>query len=204
MSEGLLGFISGLITDSHSAIPIKEVAVTITGISGTSYSTTEGLYLVGPLPSGTYTINFTKNGYTTKIVTGVNVDGINETFVDAKLVPEEATIKGKVYITNNAQKTIVTGRIVALTQKGDIVKTVTSDSSGMFTFSNLLTGIYRVAARIRVPTSQTFYDKSKAIILMGGQTRAGINLNLTLLQSLSGREPEDVAIEQSLGRLAGS
>lgn len=181
--EGLLGFISGLIRDSHSLIPIKDAVITITGLGGTYSSTEEGLYIIGPLPSGTYTVNFTKTGYATKVVAGVSVDGIHETFVDASLVPEAATITGEVYIMVNDQKIMATERAVVLMRRQIPIKTVTSNSSGVFTFSNLATGIYRVAAQVKVSSSATYYDRSGTIILMGGQTVTGIKLNLKLLKS---------------------
>lgn len=204
MAEGFLGFISGLIQDNVCDLPIKDVAVTITGISGTSYSTVEGLYIVGPLPAGTYIINFTKTGYTTKAIDNVRVDGINETFVDTMLVPDAGAITGKIFITANNQKVIVPGRIVSLTQKKNIIKTTTSNSGGAFTFSNISTGIYRVAARIKVSISEIYYDRSETIILMGGQTIAGVNLNLKLLHTLTGLNAEDVAIAQGLEQLSGN
>lgn len=85
LSEGLLGFISGYVYNARR--PSKKIAgarVSVDGITGNYITTSEGLYIVGPLPSGIYTLRASAQGYGQGIG-NVSVDGIKESFLEIGL-----------------------------------------------------------------------------------------------------------------------
>ena len=69
--------ISGTVTDPTNALvegaTVKVTSVT-TGVAHTSTTTTTGYYTEEALPPGDYSINVTKQGFKTAVVTGVHLD----------------------------------------------------------------------------------------------------------------------------------
>jgi choice-of-anchor B domain-containing protein len=65
-------YLEGTVTDSCSGLPMSNVSVVITG--GTHHnelSQLNGIYRTGTANAGTYTVTFSKTGYTSKVVSNV-------------------------------------------------------------------------------------------------------------------------------------
>jgi hypothetical protein len=80
--------IGGVVTDSTGAVvPDAKIAVdsSATGFHRTAVSNANGLYELTPLPVGTYTITFTKEGFKPTIINGVDLLYAQTRTFDVKL-----------------------------------------------------------------------------------------------------------------------
>ena len=77
LAQTSAGRVTGIVTDSSGAVvPHAALAAlnTETGIVTSATTNGEGLYVLYPLPPGTYTISFEANGFRTEKIEGVIVD----------------------------------------------------------------------------------------------------------------------------------
>lgn len=66
-------YLEGVVTDSVTGAPLSNVTVTILGSSITDASKLTGEYKTGLAQAGLYDVQFSKNGYVTKIIPGVSL-----------------------------------------------------------------------------------------------------------------------------------
>lgn len=154
--------ITGLVTD-YRDVPVDGVKLLI----GTQYSTTttiSGTYMLANLPSGTYTLTPTKERCTFE-PTSIEVRGPPDTirYFTASCKPDpnvNYTISGRLADNTDTPLSRVTMQI----QPGTIVKT---DSSGIYTFTNLFARTYTIT-----PTSKNcvFQPVSRSITVPPTQT----------------------------------
>ncbi|MGH9453237.1 MAG: carboxypeptidase-like regulatory domain-containing protein, partial [Terriglobia bacterium] len=89
-----LGSITGTVTDSSGAV-VPDVKVTIanvqTGLLQTATTSSAGSYSVFDLPIGTYTVTFSKEGFSTRTNSQVLLQSNRTTTLDASLQPGTVT-----------------------------------------------------------------------------------------------------------------
>jgi hypothetical protein len=103
MAQTFRGGIQGTVTDSSgAAIAGTDITVksTETGLVRTVKTNDEGDYLVPELPLGNYSVSVSKQGFATKVVTGITVAVSANTRADVQLSPGE--VKQEVQVTAEA------------------------------------------------------------------------------------------------------
>ncbi len=85
-------YLEGIVRDSLTGLPLNNVNVLFTALNITRITDGLGEYRTGYADSGSYTVEFSKTGYLTKLVT-VNLQNASLTSLNVELVPIGATIK---------------------------------------------------------------------------------------------------------------
>jgi choice-of-anchor B domain-containing protein len=81
-------YLEGIITDSVTSLPINSASVQILTTTTTKYSDITGNYATGiPSPGGFYNITYTKAGYYTKTLSGINLSSGIVNTQNIQLVP---------------------------------------------------------------------------------------------------------------------
>ena len=192
LSEGLLGFISGYVYDvMMSSAKISGAKVTVDGITGVNITTSQGLYIIGPLPSGSYTLRASASGYGQGIGS-VRVDGINESFLDIGLTrtSNQATISGAVYIklpkgTRRAGNAIVGVHTdLNLLKNGQTIAKTTTKLNGSYTIQlspgdYYMRAIKTISSGANAGTYTGFYNNSGSFHLGQGENKTGCDVTIT-------------------------
>jgi len=192
LSEGLLGFISGYVYDvMMSSAKISGAKVTVDGITGVNITTSQGLYIIGPLPSGSYTLRASASGYGQGIGS-VRVDGINESFLDIGLTrtSNQATISGAVYIklpkgTRRAGNAIVGVHTdLNLLKNGQTIAKTTTKLNGSYTIQlnpgdYYMRAIKTISSGANAGTYRGFYNNSGSFHLGAGENKTGCDVTIT-------------------------
>src|SRR3990172_2817213 len=192
LSEGLLGFISGYVYDvMMSSAKISGAKVTVDGITGVNITTSQGLYIIGPLPSGSYTLRASASGYGQGIGS-VRVDGINESFLDIGLTrtSNQATISGTVYIklrrgTRRAGSAIVGVHTdLNLLKNGQTIAKTTTKLNGSYTIQlnpgdYYMRAIKTISSGANAGTYRGFYNNSGSFHLGQGENKTGCDVTIT-------------------------
>jgi hypothetical protein len=137
--------ISGIVTSGGT--PLAGVTVTLTGSSGTLSSPPTdgtGTYSFGGLLNGKYKVAASRTGYAfTPKSQALTVQGQN---VTQNFTGTPITVSGKVipYTGKNLGPLGQDGITINLSLSGSVASTYTTDSSGIFTFSELANGVYTV------------------------------------------------------------
>ncbi len=95
-------YLEGVVRDSCSNLPLSNVSVVING--GTHHaelSKLNGEYKTGSASNGVYTVTFSKAGYTSKVISGVNLQSGQLTALDVYLRPINAVEMGNSLVTDN-------------------------------------------------------------------------------------------------------
>jgi hypothetical protein len=139
------GFISGRVLDSANGKPVTGVLVT-TFAEGPVLTSTDinGLYRLGPIPAGSYTVSFEAPGFL-KRTTAAEIQTVGSMFPvgntvvtkDMDLSRGDATIEGQV-LTNTGQFGKGATLYVDLRSAGfDLVASTTADMNGKFKFTGM-------------------------------------------------------------------
>ncbi len=170
--------ITGLVAD-YRDVPVDGVTLLI----GTQYSTTttiSGTYMLANLPAGTYTLTPTKERCTFE-PSSIEVRGPPDTirYFTASCQPDpnvSYTISGRLADNTGTPLSRVTMQI----QPGTIVKT---DSSGIYTFTNLFARTYTIT-----PTSTkcSFQPVSRSITVPPNQTEVDFVATCDVPYAISG------------------
>ncbi len=78
--------ISGTVTETADT-PLQDVTVKVDGLEVETTTDSNGNYVIGNLPAGTYSLTYTKDGYQPQTVAGVSVTTSKITDVDVQMVP---------------------------------------------------------------------------------------------------------------------
>ena len=139
-------YLEGSVTDACSNLPVNNVSVTITG--GTHHaelSKLDGTYKTGTATAGTYTVTFSKAGYTTKTITNVVLQQGILTPMNVVLSPVNAVAVGGAVVTNVLCNGALTGAVdlSVIGGSGNISYTW-NGLSGSQDLSNVAAGVYQV------------------------------------------------------------
>lgn len=114
--------ITGTVTDSSGAV-VPGVAVTgtnsATGVVTQAVSNHDGIYVLPNLPPGTYSVDFTKNGYETLSRPSVTVNSTEVARIDAQL--KVGATSETVTVTTNAPVLDLETATMGTNMKGDVV-----------------------------------------------------------------------------------
>lgn len=80
-------YLEGVITDSLTGQPLNDVKVELINSRHQENSKLTGEYATGSAVSGSFTVLFTKAGYQTKTINGINLSSGNVTILNVKLLP---------------------------------------------------------------------------------------------------------------------
>jgi choice-of-anchor B domain-containing protein len=138
-------YLEGLVTDSATGAPLNNVLVTIIGPGTTDNSKLNGEYKTGLAQSGTYSVQFSKSGYTTKTITGVSLVNGQLTVLNVALSTSSPTITVSGTVTEAGTGNPIPGAIV-LFKNLQFDFTVQADANGQFSISNFFGGTYDVTA----------------------------------------------------------
>ncbi len=148
------------------------VTMTLSGAdTGTATTNSSGNYSFSGLANGTYTVTPSLSGYTfspssqSVTINGANRTGIN--FTATAIPPATYTISGTV------SGDVANG--VAMTLSGAGTGTMTTNSSGNYSFSGLANGTYTVTPSL---SGYTFTPSSQSVTISGAN-RTGINFTST-------------------------
>lgn len=141
------GSIAGRVTNGDDE-GLQDVTVRVTAGPSTGQSVTtdaDGDYVIEDLPVGTYALSFTRTGYASRTITGVDVSNLHTTELNVTLT-ENPTGTGVLSgtVRDSDTSTALSGVTVRLVQGGAILQTDTTGSDGGYAFSGLLTGNYTV------------------------------------------------------------
>lgn len=136
-------YLEGLVTDSTTGFPLNNVQVTILGPSISKLSKLNGEYKTGLAAAGTYDVQFSKAGYFTKVISGVNLqNGLLTTLnVQLSTVVPVVTISGTVLETGTNAP--IADAVINF--NGSLsTNTTTTDAAGGFTVQGFFPGNYTV------------------------------------------------------------
>ncbi|MBO3117745.1 choice-of-anchor J domain-containing protein [Winogradskyella sp. DF17] len=124
--------LTGTVTDSNTALPIENATISILGSSISAQTDSNGNYTFPSLPYGIYEITVSQIGYAAQTI-NLELNSANQV-QDFVLVPlAEVSIFGTVYGSNDLS-TPLSQVDVVLTEDGNVIQTVTTDSNGVFIF----------------------------------------------------------------------
>lgn len=161
------GKISGVVTDSITNVGISGVAVSTLPPTTTAETDNDGVYILSSVDKGDYTVRFIKPDYTTKTIT-TSVAADKNTTVNAVLSPTVlpvGSIEGTV--TSTVDSTPVAGASITT---DPATQTVTTNSQGKFTLSNVVVRSYQVHV-----TAAGYQSVSQNV-----QVNAGVTSSITI------------------------
>ncbi len=137
-------YLEGLVSDSITNAPLNGVQVSILSTAENTNTNFTGLYKTGLAQAGSYSVQFVKAGYATKVINNVSLSNGNVTVLNVKLEPLTAiTISGLV-------SNVINGNPVANASvkiKNNLLTyTATTNISGLFSITNFYPGNYDVTA----------------------------------------------------------
>lgn len=134
-------YLEGTVTDQITSLPINGVSVTLVSTSVNTGTDGAGEYRTGIPAAGTYDVTFSKAGYVTQTITGVQLTNGTLTVLDAQLVP---------FVVTGQVVDAATGNPVPFADVKIADSTLSSlavaDANGNFTFNSLTSGMYEVTA----------------------------------------------------------
>jgi protocatechuate 3,4-dioxygenase beta subunit len=142
-SSNVNGTITGTVSQTDG-IGISGVLVRVTAGPSTGHSTTtdnDGNYSLADLPEGTYTLTFSRNGYTSRTVTSIEVNAGETTTSDVELAA--VSTGGIVTGTVTSSGSGISGVRVSLYQAGALVSSTNTDSQGQYSLTGVATGTYQ-------------------------------------------------------------
>ena len=172
------GTVSGTITDSATSLPVQGVAVQAlqgaTAMAATT-STSSGLYSMGGLTVGTYTIQTNLLHYQTGSLTGVSIASDTTTTANVSLTPNSGSLVG--IATDSVSNAGLSGASLSLYKAGSHLSDTTTSSSGVYSFSSLSpASTYSIQATLTGYQAKTV----SSITIASDQTTMG---SFTLVQN---------------------
>ncbi|MGG4167943.1 carboxypeptidase regulatory-like domain-containing protein [Rossellomorea vietnamensis] len=157
--------------DPISGALIKVVIPNTDIVVGSIITSSDGTYLIGNLPSGSYNVVISAEGYATEVIPVILAPNGTET-VNADLDPNPAGITGFVL---NAQTTVgIQGALVRVfNSDGVFIISTLTDDNGFYTISGLAQGQYAVIA-----SADGFGDQIAIVTLSPGETES-LNFSLS-------------------------
>jgi hypothetical protein len=146
MSSG--GQVTGTVTSSATSQPIANAAVIAEypngGYAGEAQTNSSGVYTIGGLATGDYTIQFSATGYGPQTYSGSVSATVNETTsgIDAALAPD-GSIQGTVTDASTSSG-VANVYVDAYNPSGDYESEAETGSSGSYTLSDLPAGSYEL------------------------------------------------------------
>ncbi|MFZ0130224.1 MAG: alkaline phosphatase family protein [Candidatus Dormiibacterota bacterium] len=141
--SGGTGTISGVVTNSQTALPIQGATVTCTCNNTPTGTDVNGNYSFTNVVVGTYSVTFSDPAFVTQIVNNVGVTSGNTTTVNAALVPASTsppTVVQDVGVA--AQKTSTSFSVTtSSTTAGDLLAISTESDAGGSKSSATVTGV---------------------------------------------------------------
>jgi hypothetical protein len=134
------GSITGQVTDSSTHAAIANATVTCTCQTGNVLTNSTGNYTFTNIaPATAYTMTFSATGHATTTINNVTVVAGQATTENAALGPALGGITGTVTDATTAGHPVLAGVTVACSCTGT---NATTNSSGVYTFSNIASGSY--------------------------------------------------------------
>jgi len=135
-------YLEGIVTDSATGAPLNNVSIQILTTSVSTASNLTGDYKTGTATAGTYDVQFSKAGYTTKVITGVPlIPGIVNILNVELAAPTAIAITGQVVEAG-------TGNPVAnaqvLIENSQFSFNITANATGNFSVTPFFGGTYNV------------------------------------------------------------
>ncbi|HKR03587.1 MAG TPA: choice-of-anchor B family protein [Bacteroidia bacterium] len=135
-------YLEGNVTDSATGAPLNNVAIQILTTSVTSSTALTGDYKTGTATAGTYDVQFSKAGYTTKIITGVPLISGIVNILDVELAaPTAIAITGQV-IEAGTGNPIANAEV--LIENSQFSFSINANATGNFSISPFFGGTYNV------------------------------------------------------------
>jgi len=134
------GSISGTVTDAANAAPLSGATVSYSG--GSTTTDTNGNYSLTNVSPGTYTLTASKSGYSNKsqsVTVNSNANTTSNFSLTAGTTSGSGTVTGKV--TNVSTGGAISGATVSYSGGS-----ATSNTSGVYTLSNVPAGTYNMTA----------------------------------------------------------
>lgn len=137
-------YLEGSVSDSICGDPLSGVTVTISGINVSDSTNTAGLFATGTPDAGSYTVTFSKPGYTTRVFSNVSLVNSQVTNLTVYLAPLNAVnLNGLVEDSLSASPLAQAN--VTISNASNSFNYV-SDVNGAFSQCGLAGGIYDVVA----------------------------------------------------------
>jgi choice-of-anchor B domain-containing protein len=134
-------YLEGTVTDQSTSLPINGVSITLVSTTVNTSTDVTGEYKTGIPTAGTYDVTFSKAGYITQTIAGVQLTNGTLTVLDAQLVP---------FVVTGQVVDAATGNPVPFADVKIADSTLSSftitDANGDFTFNSLTSGMYEVTA----------------------------------------------------------
>jgi len=135
-------YLEGVVTDSATGAPLNNVSIQILTTSISANSVLTGDYKTGTADAGTYDVQFSKAGYTTKVITGVSLTSGMVTTLNVELAaPTAIAITGQVIEAGTGNPIQNADVLIANTQ---FSFNVTTNASGNFSVAPFFAGTYNV------------------------------------------------------------
>ncbi len=139
------GFVAGRVLNAADGLPVAGATIT-TFVDGpvTAITDSNGLYKVGPIPAGNYTVfceamGYLKRSFPVVVASGNTMFPVGNTVVtlDIDLARPDATIEGQV-LTNTGQIAKGASLYIDLRSSGtELVTSTKTDQNGKFKFSGM-------------------------------------------------------------------
>jgi protocatechuate 3,4-dioxygenase beta subunit len=132
------GVLAGTVTDTNGTAVVSATVKVLqnSSVIGTATTGSQGTYRISSLPVGTYVVQFSKSGFTTAQVSGVEITAGASTTVDAQLTTSGSGLGTLSGLVVDSLGRPVQGAVVELSgASGDL--TTTTDADGTFQFANL-------------------------------------------------------------------
>lgn len=129
-------YLEGAVTDSVCGVTLNDVHVTVTAVDIDESTDASGVFRTGTAIPGTYTVTFSKSGYYTKTITGVNLSPGVVNNMNVQLIPF-STISVTGTTTDNATSAAIPNVTVSVYDAANAYA-FTSDAGGAFSTCNLV------------------------------------------------------------------
>jgi hypothetical protein len=137
-------YLEGLVTDSNSAQSLSGVTVTILAANVDRTTDLTGHYYSGTEAAGTYDVQFSKAGYNSKTISGINLANGVLTQLDVQLSCINCVALSGQVIAAGTSNPIVNAQVVFT--NGNNTETFTTDALGNFNMPNFNAGTYNIVA----------------------------------------------------------
>ena len=165
------GAITGTVTDAQTNSLLSGVTVTCGGGCPSGMTTTDGSgdYAFTMVPTGSaYSLTFTASGYVTQTITGVTVTAPNTTSENVALT-EDGGVSG--VVTDASTHAAIPNATVTCTCR---VGSVTTNSSGAYSFTQIVPGSYTASV---AATSYVGQTSNPFTVSPGGTTTQNFQLS---------------------------